>query len=112
MDLDTRTLAQAGLIGYIALIAAAFITGNPLVQTLADVAFGIAVILLGIVTYQIPIESRVKLIAAGGFVAAGITQFVQLATGIAELGLAGTLFLLAGLVGYIALRRETTATPF
>ncbi|WP_410765395.1 hypothetical protein [Haloferax sp. DFSO60] len=112
MDIDTRTLAQAGLIGYIALIVAAFVTNNPTIALLADVAFGIAVILLGIVTYQIPIESRVKYIAAGGFIAAGITQFVELLTGIPELGLAGTLFLLAGLVGYIALRRETTAAPF
>ncbi|POG57327.1 hypothetical protein [Haloferax marisrubri] len=112
MDLDTRQLTQAGLIGYLALVVAAFATGNPTLRLAADAAFGLTAVLLGVVTLRIPVDSRLKYVAGGGFVLAGLSQFAELATGVQSVGLASTLFLVGGLLGYLALRRETDAMPF
>ncbi|KAB1192173.1 hypothetical protein GJR96_01425 [Haloferax sp. MBLA0076] len=112
MDIDTRVLTQAGLIGYLVLVVASLLTGNPTLQFAADAAFGIVAVLLGIVTLQIPVSGQLKYIAGGGFLLAGIAQFVELATGLQSIALASTLFLLAGLLGYLALRRQTDAAPF
>ncbi|WP_416838966.1 hypothetical protein [Haloferax sp. DFSO52] len=112
MDIDTKMLTQAGLIGYLVLVVAAIATGNPTLQFAADVAFGIVAILLGVVTLQVPVDSQLKYIAGGGFLLAGIAQFAELVTGLQSIAFASTLFLLAGLLGYLALRRQTDAAPF
>ncbi|KAB1189139.1 MULTISPECIES: hypothetical protein [Haloferax] len=112
MDIDTKMLTQAGLIGYLVLVVAAIATGNPALQFAADAAFGVVAILLGVVTLQVPFNGQLKYVAGGGFLLAGIAQFVELATGLQSVALASTLFLLAGLLGYLALRRQTDAAPF
>ncbi|ELZ91780.1 hypothetical protein C440_15749 [Haloferax mucosum ATCC BAA-1512] len=112
MDIDTKRLTQAGLVGYIALVVASFATGDPTLRLAADAAFGITAMLLGIVTLRIPVKSQLRYIAGGGFLLAGIAQFVELVTGTQAVQLASTLFLLAGLVGYLALRQKTDSMPF
>lgn len=112
MDINTRALTQAGLIGYLALVVASIVTGNPALRFAADAAFGLVAIMLGVVTLQVPVEGQLKYVAGGGFLLAGLAQFAELATGIQSIGLASTLFLLAGLLGYLALRRQTDAAPF
>jgi hypothetical protein len=112
MDIDTKVLTQAGLIGYLVLVVASILTGDPTLRLLSDVAFGIVAILLGVVTLQVPVEGQLKYIAGGGFLLAGIAQFAELVTGLQSIAFASTLFLLAGLLGYLALRRQTDAMPF
>ncbi|KAB1196996.1 MULTISPECIES: hypothetical protein [Haloferax] len=112
MDIDTRTLTQAGLIGYLVLVVAAIATGDPTLRLLSDAAFGVVAILLGVVTLQVPVDSQLKYVAGGGFLLAGLAQFAELVTGLQSIAFASTLFLLAGLLGYLALRRQTDATPF
>ena len=112
MDIETRTLTQAGLIGYVALVVASIVTGNPTVELAVDIAFGVVSLLLGVVTLQIPVDNQLKYVAGGGFLLAGLAQFVELVVGDPAIGLASTLFLLGGLLGYLVLRRQTDAAPF
>ncbi|AFK18467.1 hypothetical protein E6P09_06750 [Haloferax mediterranei ATCC 33500] len=112
MDIDTKRLTQAGLIGYIALVVASLVTGNPTLQLAADAAFGVTAILLGVVTLRIPVDSQLRYVAGGGFIIAGLAQFAEIVTGMQSVQLASTLFLLAGLFGYLSLRRQTDAMPF
>ncbi|WP_396610402.1 hypothetical protein ACH9L7_09075 [Haloferax sp. S1W] len=112
MDIDTRTLAQAGLIGYIALVVASIFSGDPTLALATDVAFGVVAVLLGIVTLQVPVDNQLKYVAGGGFLLAGLAQFVEIVTNNQAIGLASTLFLLGGLLGYLVLRRQTDTAPF
>lgn len=106
---DTRqTAIQAVLVGYLALLVVAIVTGNPLANVAVNLGFAVVALYFGYTVYedQRPgVDSRVRLVTAGAFVLAGIAQFVAVATQAPEADIASSALFVLGFIGYIVIRR-------
>lgn len=108
-----QTAIQVILVGYLALLVVAIVTGNPLANTAVDVGFAVVALYFGYTVYEDQrrgIDSRVRLATAGAFVVAGIAQFAAVAMEAAGMQAAGaniaaSAFFVLGFIGYFVLRR-------
>ena len=108
MDSRSRTLLRSVLIGYLALLAAAIVTGNPVVQTAADLGFAGVVGFFGYLVYRNRSPSddeRIVLGTAAAFVLAGVAQLLGLVPGLGAAAVVSTGLFVLGFLGYFLLRR-------
>ncbi|MFC6826363.1 hypothetical protein [Halopelagius fulvigenes] len=111
---DTRqTAIRAILVGYLALLVVAVVTGNPLANVAVDVGFGVVALYFGYTVYEERsrgTDPRVRLATAGAFVLAGLAQFVSVAMWAAGMGsnaveTVASAFFVLGFIGYLVIRR-------
>ena len=108
MDRRSRRILQSVLVGYLALLAASIITGNPVVQTAADLGFAAVVGFFGYVVYtnRSPSDDeRIVIGTAAAFVLAGVAQLLALVPGLETVSVASTGLFVLGFLGYFLLRR-------
>jgi hypothetical protein len=108
MDRRSRTILQSVLIGYLALLVASIITGNPIVRRATDLGFVAVTAFFGYVVYanRAPSDDqRLVAITAGTLVLAGVAQLVAFVPGLAAAELAATGLFVVGFVGYFLLQR-------
>ncbi|RDI71198.1 hypothetical protein [Halopelagius longus] len=106
---DTRqTAIRAILVGYLALLIVAIVTGNPLANVAVNVGFGVVALYFGYTVYEEQsrgIDPRVRLATAGAFVLAGLAQFVAVATRAPEADIASSALFVLGFIGYLVIQR-------
>ncbi|WP_144901897.1 hypothetical protein [Halobellus captivus] len=109
MEYRSRTILQSILIGYLALLVASILTGNPIVARAADFGFAVLSGVFGYIVYTTRSTSddeRVVLITAAAFVLAGIAQLLGLLPGFGVAAVAATVLFVVGFIGYFYLRRR------
>lgn len=110
MEFRSRSILQSILLGYLVLIVASILTGNPIVSRAADFGFAIVSGVFGYVIYtsrSAADDERVVLLTAGAFGLAAIAQLLGLLPGFGIVALAATAFFILGFVGYFYLRRSS-----
>ncbi|WP_336021974.1 hypothetical protein [Halobellus salinisoli] len=108
MEFRSRSILQSVLIGYLVLLVASILTGNPIVSRAADFGFAIVSAVFGYVVYtsrSASDDERIVRLTAGAFVIAAVAQVLGLLPGFGTAALAATAFFLVGFVGYFYLRR-------
>ncbi|QCC48338.1 hypothetical protein [Halobellus limi] len=107
MERRSRTILQSVLVGYLVLLLASIVTGDPVVTTAADLGFAAVAGYFGYTVYanRSPSEDeRVVYVTAAALVLAGLAQLLALVPGFGAAALASTAFFVVGFVGYFYLR--------
>lgn len=96
-----QNLLRAFLIGYVLLVVASIVTGNPLVSLVVDIVFSVAIVVVGFLVLTNSDGQTLGVTTGVAFIGAGVAQAVDLVIGSQTASTTSNLLLLAGLGLYL-----------